>query len=90
MGLNSYKKVHDIGYYNALTGKEVIIMANIAIIGGGVAGLSAGTYAQMYGHTATIYERRFKAGGKSSLLKRSVPKQCALCLLDRGHIIVRI
>lgn len=38
-------------------------MANIAIIGGGVAGLSAGIYAQMNGHRATIYERHFKAGG---------------------------
>ncbi len=38
-------------------------MANIAIIGGGVAGLSAGIYAQMNGHKATIYERHFKAGG---------------------------
>lgn len=38
-------------------------MANIIIIGGGVAGLSAGIYAQMNGHDATIYERHFKAGG---------------------------
>ena len=38
-------------------------MANIAIVGGGVAGLSAGIYAQMNGHNATIYERHFKAGG---------------------------
>lgn len=38
-------------------------MANIAIVGGGVAGLSAGIYAQMNGHQATIYERHFKAGG---------------------------
>lgn len=38
-------------------------MANIAIIGGGVAGLSAGIYAQLNGHNATIYERHFKAGG---------------------------
>ncbi len=38
-------------------------MANIAIVGGGVSGLSAGIYAQMNGHHATIYERHFKAGG---------------------------
>lgn len=38
-------------------------MANIIIIGGGVAGLSAGIYAQLNGHNATIYERHFKAGG---------------------------
>lgn len=38
-------------------------MANIAIIGGGVAGLSAGIYAQMNGHSATVYEKHFKAGG---------------------------
>lgn len=38
-------------------------MANIAIVGGGVAGLSAGIYAQMNGHHATIYERHFKPGG---------------------------
>lgn len=38
-------------------------MADIIIIGGGVAGLSAGIYAQLNGHNATIYERHFKAGG---------------------------
>ena len=38
-------------------------MANIAIIGGGVAGLSAGIYAQMNGHQATIYEKHFRSGG---------------------------
>ena len=38
-------------------------MANIIIVGGGVAGLSAGIYAQMSGHHATIYEKHFKAGG---------------------------
>ena len=38
-------------------------MANIIIIGAGVAGLSAGIYAQMQGHHTTIYERHFRAGG---------------------------
>ncbi len=38
-------------------------MADIIIIGGGVAGLSAGIYAQLNGYNATIYERHFKAGG---------------------------
>lgn len=38
-------------------------MANIIIVGAGVAGLSAGICAQMEGHQATIYERHFKAGG---------------------------
>ncbi len=38
-------------------------MANIAIVGGGVAGLSAGIYAQLYGHRATVYEKHDKAGG---------------------------
>ena len=38
-------------------------MAKIAIIGGGVAGLSAGIYAQLNGHTATVYERHAVAGG---------------------------
>jgi len=38
-------------------------LANIIIIGAGVSGLSAGIYAQMNGHNATIYERHFKAGG---------------------------
>lgn len=38
-------------------------MANIIIVGGGVSGLSAGIYAQLNGHSATIYERHFKAGG---------------------------
>ena len=38
-------------------------MAKIIIVGGGVSGLSAGIYAQMSGHSATIYEKHFKAGG---------------------------
>lgn len=38
-------------------------MANIIIVGAGVAGLSAGIYAQMNGHTATIYERHGRSGG---------------------------
>lgn len=38
-------------------------MANVIIIGAGVAGLSAGICAQMAGHQATVYERHFRAGG---------------------------
>lgn len=38
-------------------------MAKIAIVGGGVSGLSAGIYAQLSGHTATICERHNVAGG---------------------------
>lgn len=38
-------------------------MANILVIGGGVAGLSAGIYAQLCGHRATVCERHFAAGG---------------------------
>ena len=38
-------------------------MANILIVGGGVAGLSAGIYAQLAGHHATIYEKHTVAGG---------------------------
>lgn len=38
-------------------------MAKIAIVGGGVSGLSAGIYAQLSGHTATIIERHHIAGG---------------------------
>ncbi len=38
-------------------------MARIIIVGGGVAGLCAGISAQLDGHSATVYERHFKAGG---------------------------
>lgn len=38
-------------------------MAKILIVGGGVAGLSAGIYAQLSGHQAVIYERHNVAGG---------------------------
>ena len=38
-------------------------MAKIVIIGGGVAGLSAGIYALLSGHTAVIYEKHTEAGG---------------------------
>lgn len=38
-------------------------MANIIIIGAGVAGLSAGIYGRIFGHEVSIYERHYKAGG---------------------------
>lgn len=38
-------------------------MAKIIIVGGGVAGLSAGIYAQLCGHTAIICEKHSNAGG---------------------------
>ena len=38
-------------------------MAKIIIIGGGVAGLSAGIYAKASGHDVTIYEAHTEAGG---------------------------
>ena len=38
-------------------------MAKILIIGGGVAGLSAGIYARLSGHQAVICEKHFVAGG---------------------------
>lgn len=38
-------------------------MANVIIIGAGVAGLSAGIHALLSGHKASIYEKHFKAGG---------------------------
>ena len=45
------------------SGRRVINMAKIVIIGGGVAGLSAGIYARLHGHDATVCERSFVAGG---------------------------
>ncbi|MBQ3489103.1 MAG: NAD(P)/FAD-dependent oxidoreductase [Clostridia bacterium] len=47
-------------------------MAKILIIGGGVAGLSAGIYAQLLGHQAVVCEKHFVAGGN-------------LCGWDRGE-----
>ena len=38
-------------------------MARVLIIGGGVAGLSAGIYAQKHGHHAIVCERHFISGG---------------------------
>ncbi len=38
-------------------------MADIIIVGAGVAGLAAGIHAQLAGHHATVYERHFCAGG---------------------------
>lgn len=38
-------------------------MADIAIIGGGVAGLAAGITAELAGHHAVIYEKHGRAGG---------------------------
>lgn len=39
-------------------------MKNIIIIGGGLAGLSAGVHAQKYGFTSTIYEQHTITGGQ--------------------------
>ena len=38
-------------------------MTDIVIIGGGVAGLSAGIYARMNGYSAAVYEMAASAGG---------------------------
>ena len=38
-------------------------MTDIVIIGGGVAGLSAGIYARLNGYSAQVYEMDAKAGG---------------------------
>ena len=45
-------------------------MAKIVIIGGGVAGLSAGIYARKNGHQVTIIERQKSAGGNLTGWKR--------------------
>lgn len=45
-------------------------MANILIIGGGVSGLSAGIYAQMLGHSATVCEKHSIPGGNLTAWKR--------------------
>ncbi len=46
-------------------------MAKILIIGGGVAGLSAGIYAQLNGHQAVVCEKHFIAGGNLTAWNRS-------------------
>lgn len=46
-------------------------MKNIIIIGGGIAGLSAGIYAQQSGMQATIYEMHSIPGGHSTSWKRN-------------------
>lgn len=38
-------------------------MSKIIIVGGGVAGLSAGIYARLNGYDATIYEKHYEVGG---------------------------
>jgi len=45
-------------------------MAKILIIGGGVAGLSAGIYAQLSGHRAVVCEKHFAAGGNLTAWNR--------------------
>lgn len=45
-------------------------MAKIIIIGGGVSGLSAGIYAQMSGHDATVCEMHSVAGGNLTAWRR--------------------
>lgn len=46
-------------------------MAKILIIGAGVAGLSAGIYAQLNGHQAIVCEKHFIAGGNLTAWNRS-------------------
>ena len=50
--------------------REVIIEKSIIIIGGGLAGLSAGCYGQMNGYKTTIFEMNDKAGGMCTGWKR--------------------
>ena len=45
-------------------------MAKILIIGAGVAGLSAGIHAQLFGHQAIVCERHFVAGGNLTAWNR--------------------
>ncbi len=46
-------------------------VANILIIGGGVSGLSAGIYARLHGHRATVCERHIVPGGNLTGWNRS-------------------
>ena len=46
-------------------------MAKILMIGAGVAGLSAGIYAQLYGHQAIVCEKHFIAGGNLTAWNRN-------------------
>ncbi len=52
-----------INLKNKINSKRGLDMAKIAIVGGGVSGLSAGIYAQLSGHSAVICERHNVAGG---------------------------
>ncbi|MCH3971496.1 MAG: FAD-dependent oxidoreductase [Oscillospiraceae bacterium] len=54
----------------------------IAIIGGGIAGLSAGIYAQLHGFRTTIYEKNSKPGGACmGFLNAGVPVEPAIRFL---------
>lgn len=50
--------------------KECLLIKKIIIIGGGIAGLSAGCYAQMNGYDTEIFERHSMPGGLCTAWKR--------------------
>ena len=45
---------------------------SVIIIGAGIAGLSAGCYAQMNGYTSRIFEMHDKPGGLCTAWKRGI------------------
>lgn len=59
---------------------------NIAVIGAGIAGLTAAYYLKKQGYTVTVYEASNRVGG------RMTTDRVSDCLIDRGaqfcHLII--
>ena len=64
-----YCKEH-IGYTRKSYGSGEVIMKKVVIIGGGIAGLSAGIYAKQAGFDAEIYEKHGIVGGQCTGWRR--------------------
>lgn len=67
------------------------MVKKIIIIGGGIAGLSAGTYAQINGYEATIFEKHSKPGGLCTSWHRKgfIFDYCIHNLAGTGNVKLR-
>ena len=81
--------VERVKYLEPLERKVVDVIQSAAVIGGGVAGISAALDLANAGFETHLIERRPSIGGQMALLDKVFPQQdCAICIL--GPIMTRV